>query len=61
MTRLVGRKLPGDDGNKYLPEGWTHTEIGPRAWRGKGTDKMDEDIRLLLGSQKRGGCPFGLG
>ncbi|KAF6227091.1 hypothetical protein HO133_008532 [Letharia lupina] len=60
ITRLVGRKLPGDDGNKYLPEGWTHTEIGPKALRGKGIEYMDED-RKRLNSRKRGGCPFALG
>lgn len=60
ITRLVGRKLPGDDGNKYLPEGWTHTEIGPKALRGKGIEYMEED-RKRLNSRKRGGCPFALG
>ena len=60
MTRFVGRKLPGDDGNKYLSEGWTHTEIGPSALRGKGIKNMDEDRRRLF-SRNRGGCPFALG
>ena len=60
ITRLLGRKLPGDDGNKYLPEGWTHAEIGPRALSGKGIEKMDEDYKRLV-SQKRGGCPFKFG
>ena len=55
----MGRKVPGDDGNKYLPEGWTHTEIGPRALRGKGIKTMDDDYKRLV-SHKRGGCPFGL-
>ena len=59
-TRLLGRKLPGDDGNRYLPGGWTHTEIGPRALVGKGIKEMDEDSRRLI-ARERGGCPFALG
>lgn len=59
LTRLVGRKLPGDDGNKYAPEGWTFAELGPQALKGKGTREMAEDqIRLVR--QDRGGCPFRL-
>ena len=60
ITRLVGRKLPGDDGNRYSPEGWTYTEIGPRATKGKGTKDMENDRARLI-SQTRGGCPFALG
>ena len=60
LTRLSGRKLPGDDENKYHPEGWTYAEIGPRALRGKGVKDMDEDRKQLI-SRKRGGCPFAPG
>lgn len=57
LTRAVGRKLPGDDGNKYAPEGWAFDELGPRAMKGKGNDEMNE-ILSSLSAQKRGGCPF---
>ena len=57
MTRLLGRKLPGDDGNKYAPEGYTFTEIGPEALKGKGIEEMEE-TRTRLTHQRRGGCPF---
>jgi len=57
MTRLLGRKLPGDDGNKYAPEGYIFTEIGPQALKGKGVEEMDE-TRTRLTNQRRGGCPF---
>ena len=60
ITRLAGRKLPGDDGNKYSPEGWTYAEIGPSVLRGKGVKYMHKD-HTRLSSKKRGGCPFALG
>ena len=55
LTRLLGRKLPGDDGNKYSPKGWTFTELGPQSLRYTGIGQMN-DARLIR--QKRGGCPF---
>lgn len=57
MTRLLGRKLPGDDGNIYAPEGWTFPELGPKALRNKGVKQMDENRAQIL-AQNRGGCPF---
>ena len=57
MTRLLGRKLPGDDGNRYAPEGYMFAEIGPEAQSGKGIKEMDETCATLTRT-KRGGCPF---
>ena len=57
MTRLLGRKLPSDDGNRYAPEGYIFTEIGPQAFKGKGIEEMDETCSRLA-NQGRGGCPF---
>ena len=59
LTRLTGRKLPGDDGNRYAPEGWTNMELGPEARKGKGTESMMKDRERLI-NQGRGGCPFHL-
>ena len=59
VTRLLGRKLPGDDGNVYAPQGFKFTELGPKAVEGKGVLEMDE-TRTRLIDQKRGGCPFAL-
>lgn len=56
-TRLLRRKLPGDDGNKYAPEGYSLSEIGPQALRGKGLGDM-EATKARLFQQRRGGCPF---
>lgn len=57
MLYLFGRKLPGDDGNKYAPEGWKFSEIGPQAFKGKGIGEM-EATRSRLNKENRGGCPF---
>ena len=56
MTRLLGRKLPGDDGNQYAPEGYTFAEIGPNAQSGKGVKEMEDTCARL--TRTRGGCPF---
>lgn len=60
ITRLVGRKLPGDDDNKYAPEGWTFSELGPENKKNKGMPEMDKDRVRLLNQSGRGGCPFAL-
>lgn len=57
MTWVLRRKLPGDDGNKYAPEGYTFDEVGPSALKGKGRAEM-EVTRSRLIQQRRGGCPF---
>lgn len=57
ITRLLGRKLPGDDGNRYAPEGYTFAEIGPKAQSGKGLKEM-EDTHAILTRGNRGACPF---
>ena len=60
LTRLLGRKLPGDDGNRYAPEGYKLEEVGPTATRGKGGKEMSQDQEQLFASN-RGRCPFHLG
>ncbi len=57
LTRLVGRKLPGDDGNTYAPEGWTHLDLGPDRLKGKGCKYMAQEEERLV-ALGRGGCPF---
>ncbi len=58
VTRLLHQNIPGDDGNKYCPEGYRITEVGPSTQKGKGTEEMKE-IENHLMEQRRGGCPFG--
>ena len=57
MTRLLGRKRPGDDGSKYAPKGYVSTENGPQTSKGKGTKEMNETCTRLASQGKRG-CPF---
>jgi hypothetical protein len=57
ITRLLGRKLPGDDGNKYSPEGYLISEVGPRSLVGSGKPEMRTDFERIQGA-KSGGCPF---
>ena len=57
ITRLFGYKVPGDDGEKYFPQGYSFADVGPTAFSGKGTKEMEE-IHIRLVRQDRGGCPF---
>jgi hypothetical protein len=57
LSRLLGRKLPGDDGNSYSPQGYLIEEIGPDCFSHKGAVYMNEACERLR-SSNRGGCPF---
>lgn len=57
MIWLKSGALPGDEGDKYQPEGFLSTELGPASFRGKGLDEMKENQEQLLRSG-RGGCSF---
>lgn len=57
ITRFLGRKLPGDDGNKYAPEGYIFEELGPSNLVGKGLNEMAKTEQILR-EENRGGCPF---
>ena len=59
VTRLLGRRLPGDDGNKYAPEGYIFEDVGPDTLKGKGLGEMKE-TETSLAEARRGGCPFNL-
>jgi len=54
---MVGGTLPGDGGDRYHPEGYLITEVGPEYQKGKGEKQMSE-TRGRLAKQDRGGCPF---
>ena len=57
ISHLFGFKLPGDDGDKYIPQGYVFSEVGPRALSGKGIHEMDETMHSLI-QRGHGGCPF---
>ncbi|KAI3528260.1 hypothetical protein CSPX01_16360 [Colletotrichum filicis] len=54
-TRLIGGHLPGDEGSKYHPDGYTIPEVGPDAQRCKGKEYMERTRERI--SQARG-CPM---
>lgn len=51
--RMMGLPLPGDDGNRFSPEGYKVSEVGPHRF-GKGVLPVDR-----IGTRKEQGCPFG--
>ena len=57
LNRVLGRTLPGDNGNRYAPEGYLIAELGPPALRGKGHGDM-ASMKERLGAERRGSCPF---
>lgn len=53
----LGQPLPGDDGDKYYPQGYYTPDLGPKYFEGKGRkelDSMKEEIKI----QRSGQCPF---
>lgn len=56
MARLRGDVLPGDD-EKFMPEGFETTRLGPVELMDKGWDEMVEDAERLV-EEKNFGCPF---
>lgn len=54
----MGLPLPGDEGEKYAPDGYKIEEIGPEAMKGKGEDWGKECMGRLKDSRVEG-CIFG--
>lgn len=57
LTWLMGLPLPGDEGDKYSPEGYRIPEIGPRSMKGKGGDYASTVVEGLR-TTRTGGCVF---
>lgn len=57
VTRLLGRPLPGDEGEKYYPSGYAIEDVGPRYFEGKGKNAMQETLEEFK-TLRTGGCPF---
>ena len=57
---LQGGAIPGDEGDKYIPQGYEISNMGPSYQHGKGVDYMHE-TRKRLSEEERGGCPFAFG
>lgn len=56
-TWLVGGTLPGDEGSRYIPQGFKTEELGPNSFQGKGLAHMAETKARLVDA-KMGACPF---
>ncbi|KAJ5247200.1 hypothetical protein N7468_002183 [Penicillium chermesinum] len=57
FTWMMGRPVPGDEGDKYRPEGYHIANIGPRYFEGKGqkeVEKLMEEMKVY----RTGKCPF---
>ncbi|RYP24349.1 hypothetical protein DL765_000613 [Monosporascus sp. GIB2] len=54
---LAGGKLPGDDPEEFMPQGYTVGEMGPRDKANQGLEEMQENVEELMRAG-RGGCPF---
>ncbi|KAL4952185.1 hypothetical protein BDW69DRAFT_200898 [Aspergillus filifer] len=57
LVRMFGGKVPGDRGDRYLPQGYDLMTIGPEPQKGKGLEEMGRDIDVI---KARGvaTCPF---
>jgi hypothetical protein len=53
----IGQPLPGDEGDKYYPQGYFTPDLGPRYFEGKGRKEL-EVIKESLRAQRTGRCPF---
>jgi hypothetical protein len=53
----MGQPLPGDDGDKYYPQGYYTPDLGPKYFEGKGRKEL-EVIKDRLRMQRTGQCPF---
>ncbi|KAJ5806731.1 hypothetical protein N7474_010323 [Penicillium riverlandense] len=54
---VIGQPLPGDEGNKYYPQGYFTPDLGPKYFEGKGRKEL-EVIKENLRAQRTGRCPF---
>lgn len=52
---LLGQPRPGDTG--MCPEGYLRSDIGPRAFRGKGKDAFEQE-KHKIAKLRTGACPF---
>ncbi|KAJ6098517.1 hypothetical protein N7467_000052 [Penicillium canescens] len=53
----LGQPLPGDDGDKYYPQGYYTPDLRPKYFEGKGRKEL-EAIQETLRQERMGQCPF---
>ncbi|GAW24925.1 hypothetical protein ANO14919_145210 [Xylariales sp. No.14919] len=54
---LYGGKVPGDNPEEYMPQGYLWTDLGPKNRMGLGAEEMEVDVKMMRAAG-RGGCPF---
>ena len=52
---MLGAPRPGDSG--MCPEGYLRSNVGPRAFDGKGREAFEQEKMKIIGT-RTGGCPF---
>jgi hypothetical protein len=57
LTWVRGLPLPGDEGQKYYPDGYNIAGLGPKAFEGKGEDYLEESLQIFE-KERTGSCPF---
>lgn len=58
LSWFCGKPLPGDEGEKYHPDGYHLAEMGPVTSKGKGAEEMKMS-RSGIASINARTCPFG--
>jgi len=49
--------MPGSEGNRFYPNGYDISEVGPSRFEGKGTKDMNATAEKLR-VERPAGCPF---
>ncbi|KAJ5180941.1 hypothetical protein N7492_004151 [Penicillium capsulatum] len=57
LKRILGQPLPGDDGDRYYPQGYYTPDLGPKYFEGKGRKELGA-TKEILRQQRDGRCPF---
>lgn len=57
LTWVMGRPLPGDDGQRYYPSGYNIEDVGPKYFEGKGKKTLEETMKEFE-KYRTGKCPF---
>lgn len=57
LARILGFDLPGDQGDRYHPQGYDLGDMGPKKFEGNGKDYLEREMNMLE-KERTGQCPF---
>lgn len=57
LIKLLGGRLPGSGGDRYIPQGYDLMTIGPEPQKGKGSEDMIANEQIIRGKGVAT-CPF---